>query len=370
MGQSRGTAIHNSSQLEKQDPAATKVPQQILAPRVYIIILNWNGWRDTIVCLESVFRLSYPGFRVIVCDNASVDESLDHIERWAHGEESVIGESALASLVSPPVPKPIGCVKLPMDSSVESPSADSPPLTLIQTGANLGFAGGNNVGIRHVLAHAECDYVWLLNNDTVVDPEALSAMVRMAEADPTLGICGSLLRSFRPPHEVQSRGRTYSRLTGRTHLIQEPAASQSASSHAYVVEGASMLVRRPFLERVGLLEESYFLFCEELDWMVRARPRFKAGYSPASVVYHKMGASIGSSLERGARSSFSDFYQARNRLRFTWRHHKLFFISVLAAVVVSSVHRLLIGRPQNALAILRGTRAAFGGAKSKGPAFV
>src|SRR6266568_5938037 len=114
----------------------------------YIIILNWHGWQCTIECVESCKKLSYLNFRILVVDNGSTD-----------GSEAILRERF-------------------------------PDVELLQTGANLGFAGGNNVGIRYALEQG-AEYVWLLNNDTTVDADALSALVRMAEGDTKIGMAGS-----------------------------------------------------------------------------------------------------------------------------------------------------------------------------------
>ena len=330
-------------------------------PHVFILLLNWNGWRDTIECLESVFRLNYPSFSVIVCDNASTDGSLERIENWANGEIAASCTSPeLPHLVVPPVPKPIPFIRLSTADSTALDSTPAVPLVLIQTGSNLGFAGGNNVGIRFALGHVDCAYVWLLNNDTVIESDALSALVATAEADPKLGICGSVLRSYASPREILTvGGRRYSRWSGRTRPITDlttPTISTLPGAPDYV-EGASMLISRSCLEQTGFLDESYFLYFEELDYVFRARPAFHFGYASNSVVYHKEGASIGSAMVRAKRSVLSDFYLARNRLIFTGRYYPRYVPSVLAAVGVSALQRIMIGRPRNAVAILHGARA-------------
>jgi GT2 family glycosyltransferase len=347
-------------------PAATQ-------PHVYIVVLNWNGWQDTIECLESVFRLEYPGFTVIVCDNASSDGSMEKIQDWAGGHiRAACSSPDLRRLVMPPCPKPVAFVAIPA-SEVAAPTA--PPdvrLVLIRTGANLGFAGGNNVGIRYALARGHRGYIWLLNNDTVIEPDSLSALVRMAQCDSMLGICGSLLRNYHAPHDVQTTGRTYRPWSGRTRAVREPNNAENARGQGrpgYIVEGASMLISGRFLEEVGLLEEGYFLYFEELDWMTRAAPAFHFGYAPSSVVYHKMGASVGSAIARTSRSALSDFYQARNRLVFTKRHYPRLFPFVMAAVAMSALQRVAIGKPKNAGAIMRGAIASFSRTRSKGQAF-
>jgi GT2 family glycosyltransferase len=341
--------------------------------RVYVILLNWNRWQDTIECLESVFRLSYPRFTVIVCDNASTDGSMEKIEGWAKGFIAASCDSPdLARLTVPSIPKPIGFDYFLFSGEAATSLTSGSRLLLIQTGANLGFAGGNNIGIRYALARGDCDYVWLLNNDTVVEPDSLSAMVRMAEANPKLGICGSQLRGYAPPHEIQTMGgRRYSRWSGRTRpqrALTTPQVSTASGAPDYV-EGASMLISRRCLEAVGLLEESYFLYYEELDLTARARSAFHFGYSPESIVYHKEGASIGSAHIRSNRSVLSDFYQARNRIVFSRRYHPWFLPSVLTATALGALQRLMIGRPQNAGAVLRGMFASFSRTRCRGKVF-
>ena len=339
-------------------------------PHVYVILLNWNGWQDTIECLESIFRLDYPRLTVIVCDNDSSDGSVKMIEDWANGLiQASCKNIGLARLVVPPIPKPVSFLSL---RNTEAKVLPDVRLVLLQTGANLGFAGGCNVGIRYALAGGDCDYVWLLNNDTVVESDSLAAMVQMAEEDLELGICGSQLRSYACPHKVQTMGgRRYSRWSGRTRPLPElatPRISTMPGAPDYI-DGASMLIRRRYLETVGLLEDSYFLYYEELDLAARSHPVFHFGYSPASIVYHKEGASIGSAGVRANRSVLSDFYQARNRIVFTRRHHPWFFPAVLAATGLSVFHRIVIGRPRNGGAIFRGALASFSRTQSQGQAF-
>jgi GT2 family glycosyltransferase len=344
--------------------------QATTQPYVYIVVLNWNGWQDTIECLESVFRLDYPSFTVVVCDNASNDGSIKKIKDWAHGKITAACSSPdLSRLTMPAYPKPIALVSI---AGSEATTTKPPPdvrLVLIETGANLGFAGGNNVGIRYALAHGHLDYVWLLNNDTVIEPDSLSALVLMAQDDPMLGICGSLLLRYHAPHDILTAGgRAYSRWNARSRPLQEFATPQTSTKPGGLdyVEGASMLISRSLLEEVGLLEERYFLYFEEVDLATRARPKFHLGYASNSLVYHKEGASTGSANIRANRSAFSDFYQVRSRLLFTKRFHPWFLPFVLAAVAVSAFQRILIRRPGNATAMLSGALASFSRKRSNG----
>src|SRR5450830_954663 len=126
------------------------------APLTYIVLLNWNGWKDTIECLESVFRLDYPHFRVIVCDNASRDGSLDHIKAWADGRQAAAASSVVLRSAARPLAKPVAWVEYDREQAERGGDAhEQAPLVLIQTGANLGFAGGNNVGVRYAQARGD-----------------------------------------------------------------------------------------------------------------------------------------------------------------------------------------------------------------------
>lgn len=290
------------------------------SPSVAILVLNWNGWRDTVECLESLFRGTYSGFQVIVCDNGSHDDSLNHIAAWAQsaGMSHVLYDRSHAEA---------GGV-----------FADESPLVLIQTGANLGFAGGNNVGLRYCLARGGFDYVWVLNNDTVVAPDALHHLVARMQQDKAVGMCGSKLVFYHQRDRVQAYGGSaFNAARGvvvpigqfaHVDAVCDVAAVEAQT--AYVV-GASMLVSMPFLKSVGLMCEDYFLYFEEIDWAFRARGQFKLAYADASVVWHKEGGSIGSSSTQEP-SAISTRYLYRNRVIFNWRYNRANFARSMVRV--------------------------------------
>ena len=185
-----------------------------MAGRVYVIIVNWNGWRDTIACLESLFRSDCEELTVVVCDNASNDGSLDLIKKWAAGQLDIQYDTSLSGGGGA---RRISRALSFLDVAPDSPhlEATGVQLVLIQTGGNLGFAGGNNVGIRFALSQADCEYLWLLNNDTVVAPDALSHLVARMKEDQNIGVCGSTILEYHKPEIVQAlAGATYSRWTG------------------------------------------------------------------------------------------------------------------------------------------------------------
>lgn len=301
-----------------------------VAPLVYIVLLNWNGWKDTLECLESVFRLDYPAFRVIVCDNDSGDASLEHIQAWADGrQEAPVGTLALGARPRPALRKPVPWVVYDRKQAEAGGLADEQaPLVLIRTGGNLGFAGGNNVGLRYAQARADHGYAWLLNNDTVVETDALSALVDHMRRRPGAGICGSKLVFYHRPDQVQAwGGASYDEVRGYVTPIGM-FAPVTASADVAAIEarmayavGASMLVSAALLSEVGLMTEDYFLYSEEIDWACRARGRYSLAYADLSVVYHKEGGSIGSS-STGTQSALAIHYLYRNRVRFIRRFYR------------------------------------------------
>lgn len=294
--------------------------------RVAIVLVNWNAKADLIECLESLCRLRYKNFSVIVCDNESADGSVQTVQDWARGEKAVVPQSDKYSHIwENPRTLQVSSALVIDRETAESPQglrdADT-PLVVINTGGNLGFAGGNNVGLRHALARG-FDFFWVLNTDTIVHPDALSALVERAEQNAEIGQVGSTLLYYWRPDEIQAMGgATIDKTTTQLHhwgigknksaIPENPTEVEQAIS--YVV-GASILASRAFLEKVGLMCEDYFLYFEEADWALRGhRHSFQLGYAPQSLVYHKVG---GSSAK--VESDFSLRLLYRNRIKFVAR---------------------------------------------------
>jgi hypothetical protein len=324
--------------------------------RSCVILLNWNGWKDTIECLESLFRLNASGFRVIVCDNFSTDGSLEKIKEWARGELTAkAANPQLSHLSSPPFPKPIPHTELTREQAESGNGTSAEQLVLIQNGGNLGFAAGTNVGLRYALADSDCEFFWMLNNDTVVDPGALSGMLDFMQSRSEVGLCGSLNLSYYKPREVQAQGgKTYHTWTARVRTPPMRMVGElGPESSMDFVNGASMFASRKFLETVGLMDESYFLYFEELDWAMRAQGKFKLGYARASVIYHKEGAAIGSNSDRMKRSLLSDKYLTRSRVLFTKRFLPWTLPTVLPWILLAAGYRLWHGDKSRAILMVR-----------------
>lgn len=291
--------------------------------KVYIIILNYNGWENTIECLESVLKIEYPNFQVIVCDNNSTDNSLKKIIEWAEGYR-IVEETLHKNIVYPFEIKPIDYDIIDVNFMKKS----NKKLLFLKIEKNLGFAGGNNQGVKYAIKQNDFEYIWFLNNDTVVEKNSLTKVVEYMSKSNKMGICGSKLLYYNNPNIIQGLAGSYNPFFGISKHIYNVASLDKIS---YVI-GAAMLVKKEFLEKIGLMNEFYFLYYEELDWAKRAENKFKIDVCLDSIVYHKEGASI------VTRSSFSEYYLLRNRLIFTWIYYKKYLLIVFIRMLMNIFH--------------------------------
>ncbi len=288
----------------------------VAEPKVAVIVLNWNGWLDTVECLESLLRSDYENFQIIVCDNDSVDGSFQRLLEWADGSLTIntTAEDAPDFWSYQPVPKPINSVVYTLSTDTTEPECrPDTKLIFIQTGSNLGYAGGNNVGIRYAQAHSRASYLWILNNDTVVDSQAMRWMVECASRDHRIGNVGATLLQYGKPDTIQAlAGGALLPMIGLDTQFgrgEKLAATSDVLEPLEHVVGASMFVRIEAVRDVGLLDESYFLYREETSWCIKFRKmNWKLSYSPKSIIWHKEGRST------GFKSDLHDYYSVRNML--------------------------------------------------------
>jgi GT2 family glycosyltransferase len=330
-------------------------------PRLGVVIVNYRRAADSIECLESLLRSTVP-LRVVVVDNGSGDGSAEAIAAWAAGQQAPAPASAeMAAWSTPPLPKPLPCRQIGPDAIASTPEG---MLTLINSPTNLGFAGGNNLGLRHLLGDPGLEAFWLLNNDTVVAPDAAAAILLRLDASPQAGMCGTVVRYYWRPGVVQAlNGSRFNLYTGASASIgggdpvEKSFSPQEVAWETDFVLGASMIVTRRFLDRVGLMEERYFLYYEEIDWATRnnklGRKAFDTVFAHGAHVWHKEGGSIGSSGAKGQRSAFSDYWLARARLRFIRTHHPLLWPWHWLFTGLLVLRRLLRRQPRKAGALLR-----------------
>jgi GT2 family glycosyltransferase len=288
------------------------------APRVLVAVLNWNHAEDTIECLESLFETRYGAFTVMVCDNASTGSGLEDIAAWADRfrlQPSISKDKA--SGFSRHLNWRLMERAVAENGGDENAAQSEPDLILVQTGANLGFAGGNNVALRYAVAREDYDFVWVLNNDTLVDARALGHMVRVMRGNPKAGAVGSTIYFYDEPTRIQSLGGgPFNTLFGIDSPYQSGHVASGEVLHVEHLLGASMLVRTSTIRDVGVMDESYFLYREETDWCLRMRERrWQLVSALQSRVWHKIGATV------SHRSPLHDYYSTRNMLLLVKRHY-------------------------------------------------
>jgi GT2 family glycosyltransferase len=288
-----------------------------MCPRVTVIILNWNGWEDTIECLESLFQINYSNFDVIVVDNNSHDESLTKIRDYVSGKLKV--ESNFFGYKSSN--KPIKILDYTKkDSEFFKDENDffklsSKRLFLIKNESNCGFAEGNNIGIRYAVDILNPKYILLLNNDTVVDKDFLKEMVNIGEINTSVGIIGPKIYYYNELNTIWCIGGKIDWKFARgLHIgINEVDNGQYNEMREFeYVSGSAFLIKREVITEIGLMDKQFFLYFEESDWALRASQNgYKSVYAPKAKVWHKVSKSGG-----GISKEIGLYYITRNRWLF------------------------------------------------------
>ncbi|HEY0801379.1 MAG TPA: glycosyltransferase family 2 protein [Steroidobacteraceae bacterium] len=324
-------------------------PKTRRPPAVAVVLVNYNGWRDSIECLDSLLATDYPDFHVFLVDNESPDDSLARLTAWcATPAGSALWRHipGVARRSTAHAAEPLPLRTAHGADGILGPADPECRVTLIRSGANLGFAGGCNIGIR-AAGPDLFDYFWLLNTDTVVHAHCLRALVERAETDPVVGMTGSTILYYDRPGTVQTLAgaelidrNVSSSLIGQGTVYNEDTVDAAAVEPrlAYIM-GASMLVSKQLVSAVGPMREDYFLYYEEIDWAMRARGEFKLAFAPRSLVYHKSGASSAKPLRE-----FSTRLYYRNRVRFATRFFPQRLGSIKVSYLIEICRHVLRGR--------------------------
>jgi GT2 family glycosyltransferase/2-polyprenyl-3-methyl-5-hydroxy-6-metoxy-1,4-benzoquinol methylase len=274
-----------------------EVPTQTTPPKVTAIILNWNGKEDTLECLASVRQLDYTNLEIVVVDNGSTDGSVDAI------------------------------------------SKQYPGVMLLQTGSNLGYAGGNNVGIKYALGHG-ADYVLILNNDVVVAPDFLTEFVNAANLLPTGSVLGAKLYSYDRPDTLCSLAGQWNSESSSFEYIgcnQKDGPLFECMLEVDYVIGCALFTSADSFRDVGLLDEKFFLNYEETDWCYRARANgHKCIVVPKAKLWHKVSSSFG-----GPDSPVHTYFMTRNELIWAKKHLPRFVRTKLHIRSMGKLRRIL-----------------------------
>jgi GT2 family glycosyltransferase len=247
--------------------------------KVYVIVLNWNGKEDTLDCLESLRSTNYDNYKIVLVDNGSEDDSVEAVKK------------------------------------------NFPEVDVVETGKNLGFAGGNNVGIEYAIKEG-ADYVFLVNNDTTVHPDYLKELVEVAESDLKIGMTGSKIYYHGEPERIWFAGGKINWLKNKGEHIgldEIDKGQYDQIKEVGYLTGCALLVKREVVEKVGVLEDDYFLYYEDVDYSLRIKNTgYKVVYVPKSKIYHK----VSRSTKPGSASYV--YYHVRNGLVNARRNGDIF----------------------------------------------
>lgn len=304
------------------------MPEQQLAskvwPEVAIVVLNWNGWRDTIECLESLQRITYPNYYIVLVDNDSNNDSVEQIKAWAMGKIPVKSKYFEYDQNS----KPLQCIDFNEQELISSKSllknkkvsklCCKKDFVLIRATQNWGFAGGNNLGIRYSLDYG-ADYIFLVNNDTVVLPNTLTQLMGQVIKKSTIGIIGPKICFYSNSERIWSAGGKLGFLRGTGYNLGMNTLDGDQYNglvHSTFITGCCMLIKRELIKDIGMLDSLYFLYIEDVDFCWRA---INKGWELAvyldAVIYHKISSSL------NYKTSSQAYFFSRNRKYFSIKHH-------------------------------------------------
>ncbi|PYP83313.1 MAG: glycosyltransferase family 2 protein [Candidatus Angelobacter sp. Gp1-AA117] len=263
--------------MQPANSSSQNVKEEKALPKVSIIILNWNSYDLTQDCLLSLQKMDYPAFEVVLVDNGSTDGSIEKLQQ------------------------------------------EFPCARFISNGRNLGFPAGNNVGIHDALPRNP-DYLLLLNNDTVVAPDFLSQLVRVAESDPKAGILNPKIYYSEPSDHIWYAGgmnKPWWSFPKHLGMQQRDNGKYNETREVSFITGCALLIKTEVVRKIGILDEVFFLGFEDVDWSNRAlQAGYKAIYVPASKIWHKVSIVT----KRNLGKAVKDFYYVRNSILLFRKH--------------------------------------------------
>lgn len=283
--------INTIPESKSQNPGANLTAPS--NPKVSIIILNWKGLKDTIECLESIKKSDYPNYEIILVDNGSLNEETDIIRH------------------------------------------KFPETLIIKNNDNLGFTGGNNIGTKRALENG-AQYVWLLNNDAVVEPNTLKELIRIGEEDFEIGLLSPVIHYYDSPDKIQSCGSYLDDDNLRITLLKNPN-DKKINSPSLVLWGTALLIKRQVIEKIGYLDEKLFAYYEDSDYSLRSlKNGFKNKVVVTSKIFHKTDVD-----PQNKKPAYYYFYMVRNEY-FFWKENRAYssYFSFLRKYIAKNLRRI------------------------------
>lgn len=266
-----------------------------MSPKTSIIVLTWNNYQDTKECLSSLEKLNYDNYFVVLVDNGSTDDSFEKLENEFQHSEFVF----------------------------------------IKNKKNLGYAGGNNIGIKYSLEKVNADFVWILNNDIVVAPDSLKILVGALNNDSAVGIAGPTIY-WSGANEIMEQYCYLNLFLGRflvkTNLSAQEIIKIKNENEKYI-GGAAVFLRKETLGEIGLIPEEYFMYNEDAAWQENLRKtRWQLMYVGPARVWHKKAISSG-----GKKTIMPDYYDSRNFLYFIKKYYPFWLPHAILMSIVNKI---------------------------------
>ena len=286
--------------------------------KIAIVILNWNGYEDTSECIISLQKITYDNYQIVVVDNGSDVEDFNKLKN------------------------------------------NFPNVKVLRSDVNLGFTGGNNLGIKYSLEE-KTDFILLLNNDTIVEPNFIQPLLDIFENNPNVGIAAPQINYFDEPKKVWTEGGRISKIRGSGFAYSERFDDGKIIDDKEVtfVSGCCMLIKKEIFEKVGVFDDNFFLYVEDADLCYRTT---QAGYkiivSHNSKIYHKVSSSTKENL-----SLLPLYYVTRNRLYFANKSFSfIFFLTLIYisfSMLIKIIYWLLNDKSKNVSIILKAFKDFF-----------
>ena len=325
-----------------------------------VILINWNGWKDTIECLETIMKQDYPNFNVIIVDNNSQDDSVKKIKSWA-SRNPVIVRTSFPALVYPLYENQVRLLEISEDGLSNDSLIDlsdiNKAIFVIENTVNVGFAKANNIAIRFAITQLKSQYLFLLNNDTVIEKNCLSNLIKTALDNPDYLVLQSMIYYYHNPSKIWHVG---GRILPWMQTKYYRRISKNEIKKVTFVSGCALLLSEDLISTIGFLSEKFFHGEEDFEFSMRLKiHNIRAAVVESSKVYHKIGVSVTKQWHENAAARLLNF--ALNRIidiknfypRFQWKIWSYFVIIYFYQLMIFRYKLPVVHSLKLARAILR-----------------
>lgn len=332
---------------------------------VNIVLVNYNNHDDTIECIDSIFANNEKDISIVVVDNSESTDSIDKISSWAKGvyKPNYKTPETLTKNLSNQLPQTVQIIftdDIEKHLQLNQKNQTQSSLAIIKNPANFGFAKANNIGIKYAMFFSP-KYLWLLNNDTIIEQDSLTQLLNFYKEKSHQGIKAGLIGSkilfYKNPEIIQSVGDRFNILTTWSYHIglnqKDIGQFDTAPIKVNYPYGASLFLSADYVREVGLMCEDYFLYFEELDWVKRGKKKsYEIFICTKSKIFHKQGLSTGKKIGQ-QKPLFIACLMYSNLLKFYWKHYPFLYPVAWLRLFLKMNKNILAGNTVEAKLILQ-----------------